>query len=277
MSRAAAPSCSAAASPARRSPAASAAPARRSSTPRTSCSTRRCCPRRRRARSSPATSSCRCARCARTPTCCSAGRPRSTRSARTVSVESEAGRFIVSYTDLVVALGSVTRMPAVPGLAEHALGLKDLGDAIRLRNHVLRQIELADAGARAGGRAADVRVRRRGLRGRRGDRRAARDGRGRAAPPPAPARRRAALDPRRPVAAHPRPDAGVARRLRHPHARPQGDRGPQRHGAAVGRRRRRHARRRPPHPDPHRRVDRGRRRPTRWSRSSGCRPTTAAA
>jgi NADH dehydrogenase len=67
---------------------------------------------------------------------------------RTVSVESEAGRFIVSYTDLVVALGSVTRTPAVPGLAEHALGLKDLGDAIRLRNHVLRQIELADADPR---------------------------------------------------------------------------------------------------------------------------------
>src|SRR5690349_6942417 len=45
---------------------------------------------------------------------------------RTVIVSSEAGRFAVSYTDLVVALGSVTRMPAVPGLAEHALSLKDL-------------------------------------------------------------------------------------------------------------------------------------------------------
>ncbi len=64
---------------------------------------------------------------------------------RVVRVESDAGRFDVSYTDLVVALGSVTRMPQVPGLAEHALGLKDLSDAIRLRNHVLRQIELADA------------------------------------------------------------------------------------------------------------------------------------
>jgi NADH dehydrogenase len=36
-------------------------------------------------------------------------------------------------------------MPDLPGLREHALGLKDLVDAIRLRNHVLRQIELADA------------------------------------------------------------------------------------------------------------------------------------
>jgi NADH dehydrogenase len=64
---------------------------------------------------------------------------------RVVRVESDAGRFEVSYTDLVIAVGSVTRMPQIPGLAEHALGLKDLDDAIRLRNHVLRQIELADA------------------------------------------------------------------------------------------------------------------------------------
>src|SRR5439155_9223428 len=31
------------------------------------------------------------------------------------------------------------------GLAEHALGFKSLADAIHLRNHVLRQLELADA------------------------------------------------------------------------------------------------------------------------------------
>ena len=33
----------------------------------------------------------------------------------------------------------------VPGLAEHALGFKDLADAIHLRNHVLRELEAADA------------------------------------------------------------------------------------------------------------------------------------
>jgi NADH dehydrogenase len=67
------------------------------------------------------------------------------RERRVVEVQSEAGRIAISYEQLVIALGSVTRTPAVPGLREHALGLKDLGDAIRLRNHVLRQIELADA------------------------------------------------------------------------------------------------------------------------------------
>jgi NADH dehydrogenase len=64
---------------------------------------------------------------------------------RVVEVQSEDGRIAISYQKLVIALGSVTRTPAVPGLRAHALGLKDLGDAIRLRNHVLRQIELADA------------------------------------------------------------------------------------------------------------------------------------
>jgi NADH dehydrogenase len=64
---------------------------------------------------------------------------------RVVRVRSEAGRFAVEYTDLVIALGAVTRMPSVPGLSEHALDLKDLAGAIRLRNQVLRQIELADA------------------------------------------------------------------------------------------------------------------------------------
>jgi NADH:ubiquinone reductase (H+-translocating) len=64
---------------------------------------------------------------------------------RVVHVESEAGDIEIAYADLVVALGAVARMPDLPGLREHALGLKDLVDAIRLRNHVLRQIELADA------------------------------------------------------------------------------------------------------------------------------------
>jgi NADH dehydrogenase len=65
--------------------------------------------------------------------------------AKRVQVNSEAGTFTVTYDRLVIALGSITRTPPVPGLDEHALTLKDIGDAIRLRNHVLRRIELADA------------------------------------------------------------------------------------------------------------------------------------
>jgi NADH dehydrogenase len=63
-----------------------------------------------------------------------------------VSVETESGLTTISYEQLVVSLGAVTRTLPVPGLAEHALLFKSLEDAIRLRNHVLRRLELAAAG-----------------------------------------------------------------------------------------------------------------------------------
>jgi NADH:ubiquinone reductase (H+-translocating) len=63
----------------------------------------------------------------------------------TASVETDVGAFDVEYEQLVVALGSVARVLPVPGLAEYAYGFKDLADAIHLRNHVLRQLEAADA------------------------------------------------------------------------------------------------------------------------------------
>jgi NADH dehydrogenase len=64
---------------------------------------------------------------------------------RTVHVETEVGPSEVRYERLVVALGAVARTLPIPGLADHALGFKGLADAIYLRNHVLRQLELADA------------------------------------------------------------------------------------------------------------------------------------
>jgi NADH dehydrogenase len=65
--------------------------------------------------------------------------------ARTVAVETELGPLELRYERLVLALGAVPRVPSIPGLAERGLELKRLGDAIRLRNHVLRQLELAEA------------------------------------------------------------------------------------------------------------------------------------
>jgi NADH dehydrogenase len=64
---------------------------------------------------------------------------------RTATVETGAGIFEVGYEQAVLALGSVARVLPIPGLAEHALGFKDLADAINLRNHVLRQLEAATA------------------------------------------------------------------------------------------------------------------------------------
>src|SRR5918992_2496122 len=56
---------------------------------------------------------------------------------RRVQVQTEGELFWLSYSNLVVALGSVSRTLPIPGLAEHALGFKSLSDAIHLRNHVL--------------------------------------------------------------------------------------------------------------------------------------------
>ena len=67
-------------------------------------------------------------------------------SGRLVDVETpDAGRFEVEYEQLVLALGAVPRTFPVPGLVENAVGFKDLADAIHLRNHVLRELEAADA------------------------------------------------------------------------------------------------------------------------------------
>ena len=49
------------------------------------------------------------------------------------------------YDQLLVALGSVSRVLPVPGLSEHAIGFKSLADAIWLRNHVIETLEAANA------------------------------------------------------------------------------------------------------------------------------------
>jgi NADH dehydrogenase len=65
--------------------------------------------------------------------------------ARTVGVETELGSLELEYERLVVALGAVPRTLPIPGLGEHTLGFKNLGDAINLRNHILREVDLAEA------------------------------------------------------------------------------------------------------------------------------------
>jgi NADH dehydrogenase len=65
--------------------------------------------------------------------------------ARTAAVDTDAGRQTLAWRELVIALGAVPRTVPVPGLAEHGLSFKSLPDAINLRNHVLRELEAADA------------------------------------------------------------------------------------------------------------------------------------
>jgi NADH:ubiquinone reductase (H+-translocating) len=52
--------------------------------------------------------------------------------------------FDFTYDQLVLALGAVTNFYRTPGLAEHALSMKTLGDAILVRNRVIDALELAD-------------------------------------------------------------------------------------------------------------------------------------
>ena len=66
--------------------------------------------------------------------------------AGSASLETDAGtQQTVRWQELVLALGSVPRIAPVPGLTEHGLSFKTLPEAIYLRNHVLRQLEEADA------------------------------------------------------------------------------------------------------------------------------------
>ncbi len=64
--------------------------------------------------------------------------------ARTVEITNHDGDVTEQrYDQLVLALGSVSRLLPVPGL-ERAIGFKSLADAIWLRNHVIETLEAAN-------------------------------------------------------------------------------------------------------------------------------------
>jgi NADH:ubiquinone reductase (H+-translocating) len=51
----------------------------------------------------------------------------------------------LTYDHLVLGLGSITNFYGLSGLEERALTMKSLGDAIRLRNHLIAHLEEADS------------------------------------------------------------------------------------------------------------------------------------
>ena len=55
----------------------------------------------------------------------------------------EGADYEITYDHLVVALGSVSRTLPIPGLAEQAMGFKQVEEAIALRNHVLTKLDVA--------------------------------------------------------------------------------------------------------------------------------------
>lgn len=64
--------------------------------------------------------------------------------ARTVHyTDPEGGGGLLTYDRLVLAVGSVNKLLPIPGVAEHAHGFRGMPEALYLRDHVTRQIELA--------------------------------------------------------------------------------------------------------------------------------------
>ncbi|MFF8971136.1 FAD-dependent oxidoreductase [Streptomyces sp. NPDC014995] len=64
--------------------------------------------------------------------------------ARTVHyTDPEDGPGTLTYDRLVLAAGSVNKLLPIPGVAEHAHGFRGLPEALYLRDHVTRQVELA--------------------------------------------------------------------------------------------------------------------------------------
>ncbi|MDO0913719.1 NAD(P)/FAD-dependent oxidoreductase [Streptomyces sp. DT2A-34] len=61
------------------------------------------------------------------------------------SEEEGTGSEQLSYDELVLAPGSVSRTLPIPGLADHGIGFKTVEEAIGLRNHVIEQMDIASS------------------------------------------------------------------------------------------------------------------------------------
>lgn len=62
-------------------------------------------------------------------------------------VPGEAHDTVTPWDHLVIALGSVTRFPPVPGLREHALEMKSIADAVAMRDRAIALLERASSTA----------------------------------------------------------------------------------------------------------------------------------
>lgn len=58
-------------------------------------------------------------------------------------VDPEDNRDEIGYDRLVLAAGSVHKLLPIPGVAEHAHGFRGIPEALYLRDHITRQVELA--------------------------------------------------------------------------------------------------------------------------------------
>lgn len=64
----------------------------------------------------------------------------------TLATEEEGtGAEQLTYDELVLAPGSISRTLPIPGLADYAIGFKTVEEAIGLRNHVIEQMDIASS------------------------------------------------------------------------------------------------------------------------------------
>jgi NADH:quinone reductase (non-electrogenic) len=61
------------------------------------------------------------------------------------TLEEGTGPVEITYDELVIAPGSVSRTLPIPGLADYAIGFKTVEEAIGLRNHVIEQMDIASS------------------------------------------------------------------------------------------------------------------------------------
>ncbi|MEU7291595.1 NAD(P)/FAD-dependent oxidoreductase [Streptomyces exfoliatus] len=61
------------------------------------------------------------------------------------TAEEGTGAVDLTYDELVIAPGSVSRTLPVPGLRDHGIGFKTVEEAIGLRNHVIEQMDIASS------------------------------------------------------------------------------------------------------------------------------------
>ncbi|MEV4318784.1 NAD(P)/FAD-dependent oxidoreductase [Actinocrispum sp. NPDC049592] len=59
-------------------------------------------------------------------------------------VDIEGRESVLEWDRLVITSGSVTRLLSIPGVAEYAKGFRSIAEAVFLRDHILRQLELAE-------------------------------------------------------------------------------------------------------------------------------------
>ncbi|MEV6536826.1 NAD(P)/FAD-dependent oxidoreductase [Streptomyces sp. NPDC051639] len=63
----------------------------------------------------------------------------------TLATEEGGGTEQLTYDELVLAAGSISRALPIPGLADFAIGFKTVEEAIGLRNHVIEQMDIASS------------------------------------------------------------------------------------------------------------------------------------